>query len=182
MTDIRITTYSGKFVDPFSIAVTDINIIDIAHALSMQSRFNGHCSRFYSVAEHSILVSTLVPREFALDALLHDAAEAYVGDVPGPIKARLKEFVELETSVYAIISKRFNISCEPLGPVKSADREALRIEMSALMSPHDCRVVTPLELTLGLSPSKARRRFLRRFDELRSAAPHTQPSSTSSPI
>lgn len=166
MSGIWITTYSGKSVDPFAMTIGDVDIVDIAHALSMQSRFSGHCSRFYSVAEHSVLVSTLVPRECALDALLHDAAEAYIGDVPGPVKSRLREFIDLETAVFAAVAARFGIPCELLEPVKLADREALQIEMAALMPPRDRQSPSQHQSSLGSSPDEARQRFLQRFEEL----------------
>jgi len=80
-----ITTYTGKrfhYLDP---QPEEIDIVDIAHALSLTCRFGGHCKEFYSVAEHSIRVAEIVPKEFQLLALLHDAGEAYTGDVQSPI-------------------------------------------------------------------------------------------------
>lgn len=90
----KIITYTGKHVDPFDIRTTDVCIEDIAHSLSLQCRFNGHCKRFYSVAEHCINVAEYLQERFntgslSLCGLLHDAAETYIGDVVRPIKRRL---------------------------------------------------------------------------------------------
>ncbi|MEM4379972.1 MAG: hypothetical protein QXL01_04720, partial [Thermoplasmatales archaeon] len=79
-----IETYSGKKFD--YLAQSELDIEDIAHALSNLCRFNGHTRVFYSVAEHSVNVSSMVPPELKIAALLHDAAEAYIGDVPSPLK------------------------------------------------------------------------------------------------
>jgi len=84
-----IQTISGR---KFPLAEPDpnqIDIEDIAHALSMLCRFNGHCTQFYSVAEHSMHVSHEISNDLALAGLLHDAAEAYLGDVPSPLKKEL---------------------------------------------------------------------------------------------
>jgi hypothetical protein len=86
----------------------DINIIDIAHALSHICRYNGHCSFHYSVAQHSALVAQLVPKEFALPALLHDAHEAYTGDIVSPLKPAFKEVIkDLEYKLNVAIATRW---------------------------------------------------------------------------
>lgn len=82
----RIRTYTGILFDPFHPKIEDINIYDIAHALSNECRYAGHCSKFYSVAEHSVIISKLCSEENALTGLLHDGSEAYVKDLPRPIK------------------------------------------------------------------------------------------------
>ena len=81
-----IQTFTGRAFYVLDPRPEDVDIEDIAHALSMQCRFAGHCREFYSVAQHSVTASWLVPPEDALWGLLHDAAEAYVVDLPRPIK------------------------------------------------------------------------------------------------
>lgn len=81
-----VATHTGKKFDIFNVKPEDICIEDIAHALAHKCRYNGHCATFYSVAEHSIYVSAAVPKQFAMYGLLHDAAEAYLTDIPRPIK------------------------------------------------------------------------------------------------
>lgn len=92
-----IQTFTGKKVFPLDIRAQQICIQDIAHALSLKCRFGGHCRTFYSVAEHSIRVSRIVPKHLKLIALLHDAAEAYLPDVCAPIKSLL--YVDSMSSV-----------------------------------------------------------------------------------
>lgn len=87
----RIQTYSGLLVDPLHLSIQDIRLEDIAHALSNLCRFTGHTSQFYSVAEHSVWVSYLAPGPYMADALIHDASEAYLQDIPSPLK-QLPEF------------------------------------------------------------------------------------------
>ena len=81
-----IETYTGKKVYPLEPDEKTLCVEDIAHALALTCRFGGHCSEFYSVAQHSCLVSDLCPGELKLAGLMHDAAEAYLGDVVSPIK------------------------------------------------------------------------------------------------
>jgi len=82
-------TFTGKRVDPLNMRPEDIDILDIAQALGNICRFGGHTRRFYSVAEHSLEVANLVSNKAKLPALLHDAQEAYIGDIIRPIKGSL---------------------------------------------------------------------------------------------
>jgi len=91
-----IQTFTGKIFDYDKIELNEIDIIDIAHALSNTCRFNGHCSEFYSVAEHSVEVAMQLPPELRLAGLLHDATEAYMPDISKPLKGYLNLFFNLE--------------------------------------------------------------------------------------
>src|SRR4051812_31750950 len=94
MPEPYIQTYSGTEFWPLSPKAADVKLIDIAHALSNKCRFAGHCREFYSVAQHSVLVSRQLPDEFKLWGLLHDAGEAYFADIPNPIKIQYTLFDE----------------------------------------------------------------------------------------
>lgn len=104
-----ITTFTGKkfhYLDP---RPSEIDIRDIAHALSLTCRFGGHCKVFYSVADHSIRVMDLVEKPYKLTALLHDAHEAYLHDVPRPIKLDMKGYKEIADRIQLAIDSRFKI-------------------------------------------------------------------------
>jgi len=128
-----IATYSGGryyFDDP---RADDINIKDVAHALSNLCRFTGHVSRFYSVAEHSVNASYLVPPEEALAALLHDAHEAYVQDVSSPLKVAIGEgYQRIDVSARIAVAMRFGTLVELSDAVKLADLQLLFLEARAL--------------------------------------------------
>lgn len=109
---------------------------DIAYALARICRFNGHTRCHYSVAEHSIRVAALVPAEHQLAALLHDAPEAYIGDVSSPLKALLPEYRDIEHRIWSAICKRFDISTELPQCVKQADLIMLATERRDLMPYH----------------------------------------------
>jgi uncharacterized protein len=130
-----IRTYTGGQFFPFDPRLEEINIHDIAHALSLQCRYTGHCSRHYSVAEHSLHVADAAPPDLRLEALLHDASEAYLVDVPRPIKrsAEFSTYRRIEKSVQGVIYKKYGITNEP-SAVKDADRKMLAIEAHHLMS------------------------------------------------
>lgn len=100
----------------------------IAHALSNINRWTGHTSRPFSVAQHSLLVSHLVPPEFALGALLHDATEAYLGDIAAPLKSLLPEYQRLESSHWGWIAEAFRLPRDMSPEVKYADMQALALE------------------------------------------------------
>lgn len=106
---------------------------DIAQALSRIPRFNGHTRQFYSVAQHCVLASQLAPPDDALAALLHDAPEAYIGDMISPLKAQLPTYRLIEQRIWAAIAKRFGI--DPVMPdsVKHVDLQLLATERRELL-------------------------------------------------
>ena len=147
-------TYSGREFWPLDSRPHEVHIEDIAHALAHQCRFGGHCIRFYSVAEHSVLVARwLMPRygrRVALWGLLHDGAEAYVADVPRPLKAHLAGYKAAEADVQAAISERFNLPPEMPAAVHEADNRILADEIRQNMRPMSwhARHDNPLGVTL----------------------------------
>lgn len=130
----NIRLYSGRYVNPLRLTVDDIDLVDIAHGLSNRCRFNGQCKRFYSVAAHSLRVAELVPRELRLQALLHDASEAYLFDMPAPLKVFFPALVQLEHHVMHTIALRFGFPWPMEYGVRVADEIALEEEWSGLMT------------------------------------------------
>ncbi|WP_231937855.1 metal-dependent phosphohydrolase [Burkholderia lata] len=177
----RILTASGRYFDFLSPDPESIVIEDIATALSRICRFTGHTTRFYSVAQHSVLVSYLVPPEYALQGLLHDASEAYLGDVSSPLKQLLPDYKAIEQRVESAILGRFGLSV-PLHPsIKDADVRALVTERRDFMpKPAERYRVTDsvawswtdgVEATAAVplptfNPAVARVVFLARYEEL----------------
>jgi 5'-deoxynucleotidase YfbR-like HD superfamily hydrolase len=141
--DDFVDTISGKRVYLMSHSTDAFDIADISHALSMISRFTGHVSRPYSVAEHSLLVAGLVADKYGVDnpqllmaALMHDASEAYLTDVPSPIKAMLLDYKAIEHHITARINTAFNIhGLDYAEQVKHADWLAVLLE-STILRPH----------------------------------------------
>ena len=131
--DPWIETYSGLHFHLFDPDLDEIEIYDIVHALSLQCRFGGHCEAFYSVAEHSVLVSMLVPKEMALAALFHDSSEAYIGDMVSPLKANIDEFRDVEDAILSKIFTKFGIPYPPDPEIKEADRAQLKTEAKYLL-------------------------------------------------
>ena len=162
--------HSGKalyFLDPKE---EDIDIGEIAHTLSLLCRFGGHCSEFYSVAEHSIHCSYHVAKGFELEALLHDATEAYLVDMPRPIKRVLSGYKYLEDLLDKVIRKKFNLP-ETMSPeVHLVDNQVLATEKKYLMKDTGEaweNMPEPLDFKIKpVSSKKAYINFLRRFDEL----------------
>lgn len=107
MADTRIMLASGALFDILDPASSDFTLHDIAHGLGRVCRFAGHTNRFYSVAEHCVHVARLVPVELGQAALLHDAAEAFIGDVTRPLKALLPEYRAIEARIEYVIYERF---------------------------------------------------------------------------
>lgn len=134
----KMRMFSGQLVDPLNLQPSDIRGDDIAWALSNICRYGGHSHRHFSVAEHSLEVSYKVAPAKKLTALLHDGSEAYLGDIPTPIKRRLPAFQEAEARAHLAIATAFGLDPEQFffdiehGDVKKADIEALHAEQSFL--------------------------------------------------
>lgn len=129
-----IRTVTGIYMNVFEPTPEMICIEDIAHALSNQCRFGGHLPRFYSVAEHSLNCMHLIEKdELKLGALLHDASEAYLLDIPSPIKKGLSNYKEIEDRLMMVIAKKFEFDY-PLHPeIKKVDEIMLQMEWDNLM-------------------------------------------------
>ena len=165
---------NGKKAYPLAPHKTEFDIEVIAHALGMLCRFGGHTEFFYSVAEHSVLVSRHVPAEFALWGLLHDASEAFLGDVVRPLKhsGNLQAYIYAEAAMQMAIARKFGLVWPMPPEVKQADNNMLITEMSKLIKGENLNApywkgYTVLEQPLGcLPPRDARMFFLDRFKEL----------------
>lgn len=163
--------YSGKRFYPMDPRPEDIDPRDIAHALSLLCRYGGHIHRFYSVAEHCVLMSRIVAPEHALAALLHDATEAYVVDVPRPLKRYLADYQAVEATVWAAVCDHFGLDTELPPEVKDADTRILLNETALLMpGTADWAVamgVEPLDVIVtGWEPYLAEAEYWRRLIEL----------------
>jgi hypothetical protein len=169
-------TFTGRRVHSLSPSPDEIDIDDIAHSLAYQCRFLGHTDGFYSVAQHSVLVSQMVPEQDALWGLLHDAAEAYLGDLPAPIKREPEMHVyrAAEERLLQAVAARFGLPPATPDSVKRADRIALATEF------RDVTTVDDLDWIVGecgfapsehlwivpWPPAVAEDRFLRRYWDL----------------
>ena len=128
-----IQTFLGRRVNLTAPRADEISILDVAHHLSRLCRFTGATKRYYSVAEHCIHVSRLVPPEHAFWGLLHDASEAYLGDMATPLKRLLPAYREIEHRFMRVICDRFELAHEEPPIVKLADRALLAAEALALL-------------------------------------------------
>jgi hypothetical protein len=167
-----IQTYTGKKFFPAHPRLEDIDIDDIAHALSLQCRFTGQCSHFYSIAQHSVLVSYLCDERDRLHGLLHDSSEAYISDISSPVKAlpELAGYKKIEKCIQQTIYRKFQLDeIEPMS-VKNADLMMLGIEATTLLAPLQEGWSFPIKFpplkVIPLLPEEAEKLFRERFIEL----------------
>lgn len=165
-------TFTGIKFYPLDAKPEEIKIEDIAHALSNLCRFGGHCKRFYSVAQHSVLVCSLA-NEYKLEALLHDATEAYLIDLPRPIKQSIPEYQEIEKRLSHVIAERFKLAYPYPAKIHEYDDIALEIEHQALLSNkvmwsfEGGTPITPKNIVIEImNPVEAERSFLNHYYRL----------------
>jgi len=157
-----------NFLDPRASLFT---AEDVARGLSHICRFTGHVDRFYSVAEHSVHCSYLVPDHLALTALCHDAAEAFLGDVSAPLKALLPDYKALEERAEAVVLPRLGARYPIPAAVKHIDMRMLAAEKLQVVG---CFKIWPMlsgidqaAVRIGYWPPRlAARVWLDRFGEL----------------
>jgi uncharacterized protein len=168
----RIRLHSGAvfdFLDPWS---SQFTLDDIAHGLSNVCRYAGQCRGFYSVAEHSLFVSQ-VAEGYEFPALMHDAAEAFIGDMTRPLKLLLPEYTRVETEIERAIFARFGVPTPLSMEVKYADLRVLAAEQAQLMpagADEWARIagLAPAPIIVKrMPPEIAKRRFLERFEQVR---------------
>ncbi|HLO39099.1 MAG TPA: hypothetical protein VK173_11425 [Lacibacter sp.] len=168
-------TGSGKLIDIANPSADQICIKDIAHALSNICRFGGHAKPFYSVAQHCCLVTAMLPTDAKKYGLMHDATEAYLGDVIKPLKIVLgASYSQIEDRFEAVIIDRFQIhtSGEIKQKTKDADIKMLRYEHEALIMGNPARLASLLfDFNLDVmgwawSPADAEQLFLATFEKL----------------
>ncbi len=151
-----ITTYTGKHFDPTAPDASLFDIRDIAHALSLTCRGNGHVKTFFSVAQHCINCAREAEqrgysKRVILACLLHDASESYMSDVPRPFKASLPEYVQAEEALLELIYERFlggGLSEEEQKLVKTIDDEMLYYDLKVLLHEPSERKAPELKIEL----------------------------------
>lgn len=166
-----ILTFTGQLFD-FTTGNNVVQIDDIAHALANTCRYGGHCREFYSVAQHCVHASFIVPKQDALWALLHDAAEAFVGDMPRPLKELLPDFRTIEKRVEREVLEPYGLIGEMPVSVHHADLVMLATERRDLMTYHPGEWslldgIEPLQETITpWLPNQAKHEFMVRFGEI----------------
>lgn len=121
MNSTSISLYKGGSFNYANPELSRYTIEDVARGLSHTARFSGQTDRCYSVAQHSVIVSKMVPHEHALAGLLHDGVEAFMADVPSPLKRMLPGYKELELRAEADLCKRFGVKFPLHSCIKEAD-------------------------------------------------------------
>jgi hypothetical protein len=153
-TDNFISTYTGKHFHFLNPQPDEISLADIAHQLALTNRFNGCTTLPYSVAEHSIRVASILPKQYMLEGLFHDAHEAYLHDVARPIKPHIAGYKEIALIVQSVIEKKFGIkpTAKSRKEVKLADDILLATEARDLMAENHGWEELPTPLNNNIYP------------------------------
>lgn len=163
-------TYTGRMFFPFDPRPEDVCIDDIAHSLSLQCRWAGHTRTFYSIAEHCVRGAQHLRGELALEFLLHDASEAYLLDMPRPLKHwGLFGWLyrKLERRVERAIAEHFSLHYPHCGVVKHIDNRMLATEQRDLFDYARTATDKPFPEQIVAYPSEqAERAFMNRFEAL----------------
>lgn len=166
-----------KAYNPIEPTQEMVGIDVLAHVLSQQCRFAGHTNKFYSVAQHCVMVSVMCEEEDAMWGLLHDASEALIVDVPRPLKRHesFKFYMETEQKIMDVVCARYGLQLTMPESVKAADDLALALEFRDLMhypmreiiadSIFNCDLKQFTEIN-PLFPTDAKRVFLERFNQI----------------
>ena len=165
-------TLSGRQLDLVDPQPDMIDLVDITSGLANECRYAGQCRFFYSVAQHSVLASQIVSPEHAFEALLHDATEAYLKDLPRPVKLLLPDYRALEAKLEAVIRARFGLPSHKSREVAEADMILLATERRDLMS--SCSAewtsiqgITPLDKKIrAVHSGQAKSLFMQRTLEI----------------
>lgn len=161
-----IRTFTGKYFNVFEPDPSLIDIEDIAHSLSFQCRFGGRLPVFYTVAQHSVLTCSSIT-EYRKEALLHDAAEAYLLDIPAPIKNRLPDYKAVEENLIKCIFNKFGLEYPLPLPVKLQDRAMLELEWNEIMLKRTANGFNQAYSIIDVwEPALAKQNFLSHFDML----------------
>ena len=165
-----IQTHTGKQFWPMDPNPDAISIIDIATSLSRVNRFTGHTIFCYSVAQHSVYVSDILPKEYQKWGLLHDAHEAYVNDMVSPVKKYFPLYQEIETKLMKTMAQRFDLTWPVPKPIVEADYIILATEKRDIMGPEPASwgpLPKPANFTIEKwTVERAYKQFLKRFEEL----------------
>jgi hypothetical protein len=167
---------SGTMFDYTNPAASEVDIEDIASALSNVCRFSGHLPQFYSVAQHAVNVSNIVAAGHEKSGLLHDTAEAFTNDLPTPLKTALPVFKDLEVAIESAMAERFNFQYPLSDEVKLADLQMLKIEKEyikrcdshwQLLDGVETDHLMDRVILDELTPRQARELFLLRWEEVK---------------
>lgn len=170
MSNSRISLISGGYFDFVDIDQSKFSIDDIANNLSKICRFTGSVKDFYSVAQHCVIVSHVVPPEHALEGLMHDASEAFMSDLNSPLKALMKTYKTLEKKVEKEIFSRHGLTFPMHPSIKLADMSVFLAENKQLRGIENCgwyEGIKPYpKKIVPWTPARAKREFMKRYEEL----------------